>query len=546
MRRLHTALSLIGCLLLAGTLPTHAQIISIRLIVDTATAIPDGMGVFLGFVPDGPPTVPPGPGISEDGEIVFFGVGVDGQQGVYRVVPEGPPNRVADLATAIPDGAGAFTAFAPSPFISDGHVVFVGYGASGQHGVYLLPGDPISPPSPIRIADLTTSIPNGTDTFTWFMPIAYNDGDDVAFVGYGTGGQWGVYARFTDALNVIADTNTAIPAGSGNFVQSPPNPIRVYNGNVAFIGLGAAGQAGVYLSESGLLTRVADTSMPVPNGNNGAFQSFSTVSYDGWFLAFAARGTELEHGVYKSLPNGPPQRVADLMTPVPGGTGTFIGFGQVVVDPGIVVFEGFSDDGAGGTRRGLYTDFSGTLTKIIATGDLLAGKQVTDLSVGPGAFTGNRVAFVAVFADGSEAITRASLCEALGFAGFEGPIGGADATGGTFADPVRAFKLKSTVPVKMTLTTCDGAPVISGVHTIQLIKFSDGTTSEPAIDASPTDAATIGNAFRLTDAATGAWHFNLTTKSLTRGIWQIRAIARGRQCAHGVHRIEVAGVTHAE
>jgi hypothetical protein len=37
------------------------------------------------------------------------------------------------------------------------------------------------------------------------------------------------------------------------------------------------------------------------------------------------------------------------------------------------------------------------------------------------------------------------------------PIGGADATGGTYTDPVRAFKLKSTVPVKMPLTDCDRA-----------------------------------------------------------------------------------------
>ena len=29
--------------------------------------------------------------------------------------------------------------------------------------------------------------------------------------------------------------------------------------------------------------------------------------------------------------------------------------------------------------------------------------------------------------------------------------------------------------------------------------------------------------FRLTDVATGEWHFDLSTKSLSRGIWQIRA-----------------------
>jgi len=114
-----------------------------------------------------------------------------------------------------------------------------------------------------------------------------------------------------------------------------------------------------------------------------------------------------------------------------------------------------------------------------------------------------------------------SLCS-IGFDGFHAPIGGADSTGGTYADP-GAFKLKSTVPVKMTLTACDGQPLTTGAHTIQVIKFSNATSSDPAIDATPTDSATTGNQFRLTDAATGEWHFNLSTQSLSRGIWQIKA-----------------------
>ena len=85
-------------------------------------------------------------------------------------------------------------------------------------------------------------------------------------------------------------------------------------------------------------------------------------------------------------------------------------------------------------------------------------------------------------------------------------------------DPVRAFKLKSTVPVKITLTDCDGQPLKTGVHTIQVVKFSSATTSDPPIDATPTDAATTGNEFRLTDAATGEWHFNLATTSFSKGV----------------------------
>jgi len=112
---------------------------------------------------------------------------------------------------------------------------------------------------------------------------------------------------------------------------------------------------------------------------------------------------------------------------------------------------------------------------------------------------------------------------ALGFTGFLPPIGGADGAGGSFADPLRAFKLGSTIPVKFRLT-CGGTPITTGIHTLQATKYSSSTSSDTAIDATPTDAATTGNEFRLTDAAAGEWHFNLSTKSgFSKGIWKLVA-----------------------
>jgi hypothetical protein len=116
-------------------------------------------------------------------------------------------------------------------------------------------------------------------------------------------------------------------------------------------------------------------------------------------------------------------------------------------------------------------------------------------------------------------VTRAVSCQ---FTGFLSPIGGADATGGSFADPLRAFKLGSTIPVKFRLV-CGGVPNTTGVHTLQAIKYSSSITSDVAIDVRPTGAATTGNQFRLTDAATGDWHFNLSTKSFTKGVWKLVA-----------------------
>ncbi len=65
--------------------------------------------------------------------------------------------------------------------------------------------------------------------------------------------------------------------------------------------------------------------------------------------------------------------------------------------------------------------------------------------------------------------------------------------------------------------------MLTGIHTLQAVKYSNSTDSDPAIDATPTDAATTGNQFRLTDSQ---WHFNMSTKAGTgfsAGIWKLTA-----------------------
>jgi hypothetical protein len=109
--------------------------------------------------------------------------------------------------------------------------------------------------------------------------------------------------------------------------------------------------------------------------------------------------------------------------------------------------------------------------------------------------------------------------DAIDFVGFLPPIGGADATGGSFADPLRAFKLGSTIPVKIAVSQC-GNPLVTGIHTLQAGKYSSATDNDAPIDATPTDAATTGNQFRLTD---GEWHFNLSTTGLSTGTWKLIA-----------------------
>lgn len=110
---------------------------------------------------------------------------------------------------------------------------------------------------------------------------------------------------------------------------------------------------------------------------------------------------------------------------------------------------------------------------------------------------------------------------ALGFAGFKPPLGGADASGGSFGNPLRAFKLNSAIPVKFA-AACAGSRIVSGRHRLEVIPYTNPGTAGPAIAAVSKDAATTGDQFRLTG---GEWHFNLDTRAtgMRAGIWLLRA-----------------------
>lgn len=82
------------------------------------------------------------------------------------------------------------------------------------------------------------------------------------------------------------------------------------------------------------------------------------------------------------------------------------------------------------------------------------------------------------------------------------------------------FKLGRTVPVKLQLTDATGAFVSDAIVQIYLAKISDGVVGSE-IEASSTSAASTGNTFRY-DAEANQYIFNLGTKGLSKGTWQIR------------------------
>jgi hypothetical protein len=211
------------------------------------------------------------------------------------------------------------------------------------------------------------------------------------FTGTGANGQSGLFAFDGTALATVVSFPTSLPIGAGETFTlvdgTPPSPCTIRNANVAFIASGPFGFQGVYLSMGigGPLVNLASSFTTIPN-TTLTFHSFGSVSYDGTFAAFVGSAAQVADApayfavckVTPAPPLAPPSPclvVADTATPVPSGIGAFLGFGTVVVDPGGVVFEGFSSDGAGRTRSGLYTDLGGRLSKVLADGDIVNGKN---------------------------------------------------------------------------------------------------------------------------------------------------------------------------
>ncbi|HEX6731591.1 MAG TPA: MBG domain-containing protein, partial [Pyrinomonadaceae bacterium] len=163
-------------------------------------------------------------------------------------------------------------------------------------------------------------------------------------------------------------------------------------------------------------------------------------------------------------------------------------------------------------------DDSGDLTPPTCSTTYTVGSLVgTYPSKCENAVSGN---YAFTYVDGT--VTVNTACSV--FNGFLPPIGGSVETlnGGSFASPVRAFKLNSTVPVKFS-AMCFGQPLTTGIHTLMAIKYSNSTTSTDEAIAVSTDAATVGNQFRLTD---GEWHFNMNTKGFGnngQGTWLLQA-----------------------
>jgi hypothetical protein len=193
-----------------------------------------------------------------------------------------------------------------------------------------------------KIADTNTPIPSGVGNFTSFNQPSIDDG----IVGFST--NRGIYSNTGGSLEVLFDTNTSIPTATRNFALLGASSFA--DGNVAFVGSSNRSRrgftSGIYSDIGGSLKALVSTNTPIP-GRTGNFKGFggarrsstSLVSLDNGNVAFLGLGSGNSQGIYSNIGNSL-EVVADRNTDIPSGVGTFNQFNQLVLNEGDVAFSG--------------------------------------------------------------------------------------------------------------------------------------------------------------------------------------------------------------
>jgi|GEM_PF-2430496 len=318
-------------------------------------------------------------------EAVFAGGG-ESESGVYAGDGESL-NMIADSNTPIPEGTGTFRRMWRAS-VGDEFISFLGFGEE-QEGIYRSTDGVLS-----LVADLNTQIPDSSELFREFESPG-SSGTYVAFTGEGRK-EAGIYRHDGRSLSTVVDRSTAVPGRNTEFVFFGEGAPGVWENDVAFWGFSAHGQ-GIYHfdGDSRGIRTIAERLTPIPGGL-GTFSDFAEdVSLSGSNVAFYGEDDgETEQGVYAFI-DGRLEVVADLNTTIPDGNGVFRRFLIPVISGTNVAFTGYGQDG----QSGIYARIGGTLFKVLSLDDTLEDRKLEYVAVWHEGMSGNRMGFWVFFSD---------------------------------------------------------------------------------------------------------------------------------------------------
>jgi len=247
-----------------------------------------------------------------------------------------------------------------------------------------------------KVADTNTPVPNGTGNFASFGGMTSVDSNgDVAFAENNGTVNKGIYLSGSGGITRVADLNTAIPGGTDNFTTFATFGNGIESGRLAFRGNGPDSQAGIYAYSSGNLSKIVDTNTAIPGGT-GNFTSFGTAYVDAMNYAFIGSGASGQQAL--CVTDGTTvTRIADKASTVPDIGGTYGWSSQVGFDAGNLAFWSFISGGTnpggivgGYTSGGGLVTLASTATAVPGAGTNFTGfTSPVDLSGTTVAFRGN-------------------------------------------------------------------------------------------------------------------------------------------------------------
>jgi hypothetical protein len=394
-----------------GGLEASSPRFSFQKVVDQSVLLPGALPTTQFFEPS-----------LEDGLIAFQAYQSDGVSngvGIYSALPGGPITRIADTQTLVPGTTVPFGNFSYRASIDSGRVALsaIAFPVSGEQisGAYVFANGELQ-----SIADNNTAIPSGNGSFQFLFsdsgPSA--DAGQIAFSGSGSGGEnSGIYFEQDGFLALAVSSTAPVPGSNRSF--SALGPYVLNSERLAFLPQHDDGTYGVYLHDlpTGLLTVVANTETPLPGGP-GNFVTFggedAPVDLDDDTVVFVG-GDAFEAGVYRyDIATGMLDTVAAAGTPVPDVPGAAFDriFENVAIDDGRIAFRygRLIRDRADPTGFrpspyfGIYTEIEGEIQKVLAAGDMLDGRMVRRVDIDDEALDGNQIAILVGFSDLSEAI----------------------------------------------------------------------------------------------------------------------------------------------
>lgn len=336
--------------------------------------------------------------------------------GVYIKNSGSVLSRVFDGDTPMPGFGLTLAAYGETGDVNaNGTVVFRAQATDGvTDGVYT----GTAGGSPTIVGDENTTVPGVGFGFARFLtPVSIDADGKVVFIGSPSNNisTFSLYLRDGSTISRLAGLGDAI-FGKSETLTRVTNFAALRNGNAAFLGTnttsGSSGQ-GIYQIIGGIITPLVDQDTSVPGGG-ATFQSYSMLSFDGDRAVFLAFDSSGKLGVYL-FKDGALTRIADTTTPVPGTSDPFLFFSGASIDGDRVVFHGVNS--AGGIQGLYYYRISDQiLVKLIDEHDQLGGMGIRNLgglAMQHNGLSGSRVGFPVFFDDQSQAIYVAKIDDNL-------------------------------------------------------------------------------------------------------------------------------------